>query len=221
MSARTVFGRGAKEIMEATYQSAGLELSAAEEYGPNDSDMTSQLTRIMGRDFDAILIYSAGTAGALIYKQARELGIKKPILGDAAMASTSILNTLGQYLGGLYVTVHPADIADLSLLPKNVEPMAHVIGIVRKGIMARYKHPADWINAHGYDGALLTADVLRRAAPDPARLEEAREKIRQALASVKDFVGSYCMGSMTATHEISVPVVIIKVGRDQQFEMAE
>ena len=99
--------------------------------------------------------------------------------------------------------------------------MARVINKVRKGIMAKYKHPADWINAHGYDGALVTADALRRAAPDPTKLQEAREKIRQALVSVKGFVGSYYMGNMTPSHEIPVPVVIIKVGKDQKFEMVE
>ncbi len=119
------------------------------------------------------------------------------------------------------MTVHPADITDLSVLPKNVQPMARVINKVRKGIMAKYKHPADWINAHGYDGAFLTADGLRRAAPDPTRLEEAREKIRQALVSVKGFVGAYYMGNMTPSHEIEAPVLMIKVGKDQKFEMAE
>jgi len=47
-----------------------------EEYGTSDSDMTSQLTRIKARDFDAIIIYSSDPAGALVYKQAREMGIK-------------------------------------------------------------------------------------------------------------------------------------------------
>jgi len=119
------------------------------------------------------------------------------------------------------VTVHPADITDLSVLPKNVQPMARVINKVRKGIMAKYKHPADWINAHGYDGALFTADVLRRAAADPTKLEEAREKIRQALVSEKGFVGAFFMGDVTATHEIQVPVIMIKVGKDQKLELAE
>ena len=221
MSASTAFGRGAKEIMEATYKSAGLELSAVEEYGPNDSDMTSQLTRIKGKDFDAIIIYAAETAGALAYKQARELGIKKPIIADAPLISTPIMSTLGQYLVGLNVCVHTPDVPDPTMLPKNLQPMAPVVRTVRKGIMDKYKHPADWINAHGYDGALFTADVLRRAAADPTKLEEAREKIRQALVSEKGFVGAFFMGDVTATHEIQVPVIMIKVGKDQKLELAE
>ena len=221
MSASTAFGRGAKEIMEATYKPAGLELTAVEEYGASDSDMTSQITRIKGKDFDALIIYAAETAGALAYKQAREMGIKEPILADAPLISTPILNSLGQYLGGIYVCVHIPDVPDLGALPKNLQPMAAVVRTVRKGIMDKYKHPGDWINAHGYDGAMLMANVLRTAEPDPAKLDDARSKVRQAMVSVKGFVGAFYMGDVTPTHEIQVPVVMIKVGKDQKFEMAE
>jgi branched-chain amino acid transport system substrate-binding protein len=221
MSAGTAFGRGAKEIMEATYKQAGMELVAAEEYGPNDSDMTSQLTRIKGKNFDFILIYAAETAGALAYKQARELGITKPIIADAPIVSTAILSTLGQYLGGLIVCVHIPDIPDLNALPKQVAGMGPVIAKVRKGMMEKHKKAGDWINAQGYDGALLVADALKRANPDPAKLDDSRAKIRQALASTKGFVGAYFMGDMSQYHEIPVPVVMIKVGKDQKFEVVE
>ncbi len=221
MSAGTAFGRGAKEIMQATYKLAGLELSSVEEYGPSDSVMTSQLTRIKTKDFDAIIIYSAEPAGALAYKQAREMGITKPIIADAPMVSTSILKTLGQYLGGLYVCVHIPDIPDLSILPKNLQQMAPVVQRVRKGIMERYNRSADWMNAQGYDGSMIVADILRRAQADPAKLDEARAKIRQSMVSIKGFVGAYAMGDLSPTHELPVPVVMIKLSKELKFEMAE
>jgi branched-chain amino acid transport system substrate-binding protein len=221
VNSSTAFGMNCKEIMQATYKLAGLELAAMEEYGTNDSDMTSQLTRIKSKDFDAIIIYSSDPAGALVYKQAREMGITKPILADAPMVSTPILKTLGQYLEGLYVCVHTPDVPDLNLLPKNVQPMVPVINKVRKGVMDKYNHRADWINAYGYDGAMMVASALRRAAPDPTKLEEARAKIRQALVSTKGFVGAYAMGDVTSTHELRVPVVMIRLGKEQKFELAD
>ena len=45
--------------------------------------MTSQVTKIEASDFDAILLYSAEPAGALVYKRTREIGITKPIIADA------------------------------------------------------------------------------------------------------------------------------------------
>ena len=87
--------------------------------------------------------------------------------------------------------------------------------------MEKYNHRADWINAYGYDGARMVADALRRAAPDPTKLEEARAKIRQALVSTKGFVGAYAMGDVTPTHELRVPVVMIRLGKGQKFELVE
>jgi branched-chain amino acid transport system substrate-binding protein len=207
--------------MEATYKLAGLELSAAEEYGPNDSVMTSQLTRIKASDFDAIIIYSAEPAGALVYKQAREMGITKPIIADSPIIATSILKTLGQYLVGLYVCIQITDVPDLSILPQRLKPMAPVIEKVRKGIMEKYGHRADCWNAYGYDAAMLTANALRRAAPDPTKLEEARAKIRQALVSSKGFVGAVCMGDITPTHELRMPEMMIRLGKGKKFEAVE
>jgi hypothetical protein len=68
---------------------------------------------------------------------------------------------------------------------------------------------------------MMVASALRRAAPDPTKLEEARAKIRQALMSTKGFVGAYAMGDVTATHELRVPVVMIRLGKGQKFELAD
>jgi len=221
ISAGTTFGKSAKEIMEVTYKLAGLELSGAEEYGPNDSDMTSQLTRIKSKDFDAIILYSAEPAGALVYKEARELGITKPIIADSPIIATSILKTVGQYLTGLYVCVQIVDVPNLSILPQRFKPMVPVIEKFRKGFMGKYGYRADSWNASGYDCAMLMADALRRAAPDPANLKAAREKIKDALVTTKGYVGTRGLGDMSPTHELPCPVIMIRVAEGQEFKMAE
>jgi branched-chain amino acid transport system substrate-binding protein len=214
-------GNSAKEAFLGTYKHAGFELAALEEYGPHDSIMTSQLSKIKASDFDAILLYSAEPAGALVYKQAREMGITKPVIADAPMVATSIMDTLGQYLVGLYVLTNSSDIPDLSVLPQRLKPMAPVVEKVRKGIMEKYKYRADGRVGQGYDRAMVMIDALRRAAPDPTKLEEAREKIRQALMSTKGYVGCFGMGDMTRTHELQVPEMMIKIEEGKKFKYVE
>jgi branched-chain amino acid transport system substrate-binding protein len=221
MSAGTAYGKSAKEIFLATYKGLGFEAAAVEEYGPNDSDMTPQITRIKASDFDAIFIYSAEPAGALAYKQARELGITKPIIADSPMVSTSIMDTLGKYLVGLYVCVHASDIPDLSVLPQSLKPMAPVIAKVRKGALEKYRVRADCWTAQGFDRAGLMIDALKRAASDPTNLKASREKIRDALATTKGFVGAYVLGDMSRYHEAPVPVTMIKITEGQKFELAK
>jgi branched-chain amino acid transport system substrate-binding protein len=183
--------------------------------------MTPQITRIKASDFDAIFIYSAEPAGALAYKQARELGITKPIIADSPMVSTSIMDTLGKYLVGLYVCVHASDIPDLSVLPQSLKPMAPVIAKVRKGALEKYRVRADCWTAQGFDRAGLMIDALKRAASDPTNLKASREKIRDALATTKGFVGAYVLGDMSRYHEAPVPVTMIKITEGQKFELAK
>ena len=219
MSAGSAYGIAAKEIFLATYKELGFELAALEEYGPNDSNMTSQLTKIKGKDFDAIFLYSAEPAGALVCKQARELAITKPIIADSPMVSTSIMDTLGKYLAGLYVCVQASDVPDLSILPQRLKPMAPVIEKVRQGIMKRHNYRADGWSAQGYDRAMLMVDALRRAAPDPSNLKVARKKIRDALVTAKGIVGAYGMGDISNYHEFPCPVTMIKIVEGEKFEL--
>ncbi len=47
--------------------------------------MTVPLTKMKATNFDAIVISGAEMAGAIGYKQAREMGITKPIVGMAPL----------------------------------------------------------------------------------------------------------------------------------------
>jgi branched-chain amino acid transport system substrate-binding protein len=221
MSAGTAYGKSAREFMEATYKLVGLECSAAEEYGPNDSVMASQLTRIKATNFDAIIIYSAEPAGALVYKQAREMGITKPIIADSPIIATSIMKTLGQYLTGLYVCIQIVDVPDLGVLQQRFKPMTRVIEKFRQSFKEKYGYSPDCWNAYGYDGAMWVGNALKRAAPDPTNLKASREKIRDALLTTKGYAGTWGLGEVSSAHELPCPVTMIKIEEDQKLKLVE
>ena len=59
----------------------------------------------------------------------------------------------------------------------------------------------------GWDGIQVFADALKRANPDLADLAKARAQVRDAVATVKGFVGTQAMGDMTKWHEIPAPMI--------------
>ncbi len=213
------FGRSGHKYLMASHKAAGFDLVAAEEYGPRDSDMTVQLTKIKSKDFDILIIYGAEPAGALAYKQAREMGIKKPILSSISLGTRSLLDTMGQHMVGLilpmFVTEAPGLIAD-----KN-KAMVPLIEKMDKGIRAKHGHRGDWLNGEGYDSALLMADALRRANPDPANLKEAKIKIQKALVTTKDFVGTLAMGDLTSIHEMPLPLIMLQIVEGKKYQPAK
>lgn len=94
------FGRVGREYMELTAEKEGFIVVIKEEYGPKDVDMTTQLARIKATDFDALFIYGAEMAGCLVYKQAREMGIKKPGVTTGALVQKPMRKALGKALDG-------------------------------------------------------------------------------------------------------------------------
>jgi hypothetical protein len=48
---------------------------------------------------------------------------------------------------------------------------------------------------------------LKRANPDLTNLEKARSQVRDAMETIKGFVGNQAMGDMTKWHEIPAPMI--------------
>jgi len=100
----TAYGKG-----EAIYQSAALARNllnplATEEFGPDDTDFTEQLTRIFATQPEVLLLACSEVAGGLVTKQARELGFTGVIAGGSAMGSPTFIETAGDAAEGVYFT---------------------------------------------------------------------------------------------------------------------
>jgi branched-chain amino acid transport system substrate-binding protein len=186
------FGRTGHSLMMAIYKATGLELVAAEEYGPKDSDMTAQLSKIKAKNPEALIIYGAEPAGALSFKQAREMGMTIPILGSTSLGTRALLDSMGQYMVGLILPLFVTEVPDLAGAAN--QDMVPLIKKLDQKIMAKHGHRADWLNGEGYDAGLWMADALKTSNPDPANLDQAREKIQKALVTTKGFVGTAAKG---------------------------
>ncbi len=68
----------------------GLEPVVRVEFGVGDKDFTPQLLEIRRADPDVIMIFGHAAEGAIILRQARELGLRQPIFGGGAMVDPAI-----------------------------------------------------------------------------------------------------------------------------------
>ena len=57
----------------------GISIVADERYGPKDSDMTAQLTKIKGTDAQALINWSVGPPQVMVTKNWNQLGMKIPL----------------------------------------------------------------------------------------------------------------------------------------------
>lgn len=167
------FGQGGAQTAAKRFEAAGVSVAGMEAYGQNDKDFSAQLLSLRNKGADAILIFNYPQDGALVLRQAKQLGFKIPLVTSSAAlvpAATQLLSP-----------------ADLEGVWGVVDAFMDVgVGGRMKDYVERFKakfgvDPDPYGLAY-YDGAMLMADGMRKVGTDPKAL-------REWLSSVKGWQG--------------------------------
>ena len=97
------YGRGLSEVFIEGLKEAGVPekaVVASEAYLPNDNDFSVQLAKIKGLKADALFIAGHYKEGALIARQARELGMNAQILGTDGIGHPEYIKVAGKAAEG-------------------------------------------------------------------------------------------------------------------------
>ncbi|MDI6619495.1 MAG: ABC transporter substrate-binding protein [Clostridiales bacterium] len=150
-------------------------LSQPLNYQTGDQDFSSQLTTIKKLNADVIFAPGNFTESALLIKQARQLGIKTPIIGGDTWEADEFLQLGGSAVeGAVFSTFFAKD------KPLNSESEKFL-----KEFDAEYKgKEPSAVSALGYDAYRVILDAIKRAGSADS------VKIRDELAKTKDFVGA-------------------------------
>jgi branched-chain amino acid transport system substrate-binding protein len=163
-------------------------------YKAGDQDFKAQLTAIKARATEAIYIPGYYTDVALIARQARELGIKVPLMGGDGWDSAKLFEIGGKAIEGSFFSNHysPDD------------PSPRIQEFISR-FKARYGAVPDSMAATGYDAAMVAADAISRASAVSG------ESIAQAIAATKDFPGVTGVITLDDDHNAVKPAVVLEV----------
>ncbi|WP_029165341.1 ABC transporter substrate-binding protein [Aminiphilus circumscriptus] len=194
---------GLGKFFEDQFKKLGGELVATLNYQSGDQDFTAQLTEIISKNPDVLFIPSYFAEGAIIIKQARELGAKFMIMGGDAMDNPEMVKIGGEAIEGFAFTTFPYD--------PSMPEMSELQVQFTEAWKAKYPDKEPNANsALGYDSYMLVIDAIKRAgSADP-------EAITKALAETKDFPGVTGSTTMNATHDAEKPVGIKKIEGGKQ-----
>ena len=79
LTASDPFGKDGAAWLEKLGPQYGIIFVAKESFGPKDTDMTPQLTKIKNANPDAIICWTIGPAGAIVAKNKAQLGLTIPL----------------------------------------------------------------------------------------------------------------------------------------------
>ncbi|MCU0594911.1 MAG: ABC transporter substrate-binding protein [Desulfobacterota bacterium] len=97
------YGRGLNDVFKTAMKELGMPegaIVASEAYQPNDTDFTVQLSKIKGLKAEALFIAGHYKEGALIARQAQELGLNVQILGTDGIGHPEYIKVAGKAAEG-------------------------------------------------------------------------------------------------------------------------
>jgi len=174
------FGQAGREVLKEEIPAAGFELTADEVFGPKDTDMTAQLTKIQGGAPDAIICWGTNPGPAVVAKNRVQLGMKTPLYMSHGVASKKFLELAGDAAEGLFLPAGKITVAEK--LPEADAQKAQLVAYA-KTYEERFKAPVSTFGGHGYDSLHLAAKAITDAGSDKP------QALRDALEKVKDFPG--------------------------------
>lgn len=199
---RNDYSVGLANFFVEAFRELGGTVVIDQSYSAGDIDFRSQLTEIRAREPEGIYVPGYYTDVGLIARQARELGMKVPLMGGDGWDSSKLYEIGGEALDGSYFSNHYSF--------ENPDPVVQTF--ITKYREA-YGEVPDALAALGYDAARLAADAIARVGS----LD--RPAIRYALATTRDFRGVTGTITMDEQHNPVKPAAVLRI-RNQSATFA-
>lgn len=157
------FGVTSNKFVTDVLEASGVEIVAAESYNDGDTDFRTQLTKIAAASPEVLMCSAYYEEGAQILVQARQLGLRVPVLGEDGWFGP-IAGVAGDALGDLYF-------ANVEFGPevKDNQAMKEFVAAYE----ARFSRPANSFAAAGHAAVHAAAAALAKAPADGAGIRDA------------------------------------------------
>lgn len=176
------FGKSMQAQCKGVAEAAGVEIVADEVYGPQDADMTPQLTNIKGSGAQAILNSGMGQGPAVVTRNHKQLAIEAPLYQSHGVASKQYIELAGSEAAeGVRLPAAALLVADQLADDDAQKPV--VVGY-RDAYQTATGEDVSTFGGHAHDALAILKAAIERAGPTDS------VAIRDQIEATKDFVGT-------------------------------
>lgn len=173
------FGASGREQLKAQAASHGIEIVSDDTYGPKDTDMTAQLTKIRGSQAQAVICWGTNPGPAVVARNFKQLGLTLPLYMSHGVSSKKFIELAGEASDGVRLPSGKVLVADL--LPKNEKQRGSLLAYI-KDYQHHYKAEGDHFGGHAWDAVRLLKGAIERGGNSP-------DSIRNQLEATRNFAG--------------------------------
>ena len=195
------YSKGIAEVFRDAFRKQGGKVAAFESYGKDDVDFSALLTKVKASGADVLFLPDYYNKVGLIAKQVQEKGLKVRLVGPDGWDSPDLVKIAGSAIEGGYFSNHYS--------PDDLRP--EVVAWVKK-YKEKHGQVPDALGTLAYDATNLLLEAIRKAGSDDP------EKIREALASIKDFKAVSGKSTLDRNGDSIKSAAILKIeGGRQKF----
>ncbi|MBN2739761.1 MAG: ABC transporter substrate-binding protein [Rhodobacteraceae bacterium] len=180
-----------------------IEILADETYGPQDADMTPQLTKIRNTDgVQAILNPGFGQGPAIVTRNKAQLGIDLPLYESHGVASDGFIKLAGA-AAAEGVRLPGTALLVAAILPDS-DPQKPVVTAYKAAYEAKYGETVSTFGGYAHDAVDLMTNAMKTGGSDPAA-------IRDALEATQGYVGTTGIYSFSPEDHLGLDLSAFKM----------
>jgi branched-chain amino acid transport system substrate-binding protein len=198
------FGASMREQCLSIVDEYGIEVVADERYGPQDADMTPQLTNIRGEDgIQAVLNPGFGQGPSIVTRNYSQLGIDLPLYQSHGVASQGFIDLAGpEAAEGVRLPGTALLVGDL--LAED-DPQLPVVQAYSEAYEATYDMDVTTFGGYAHDAFRILVDAIERAgSSDP-------QDIRDAIEATEGLVGTTGIYTMSPEDHLGLDITAFRM----------
>lgn len=169
------FGSSGREQLVKQAKQFGIQIISDDTYGPKDTDMTAQLTKVRGSQAQALICWGTNPGPAVVARNARQLGLRIPLYMSHGVSSKKFIELAGDAAEGVILPSGRVLVANL--LPNSDKQKKSLVAFVNN-YKKRYGTEGDHFGGHAWDAVMLLKGAIERGGDSPAALRDELEKTR-------------------------------------------
>ena len=186
ITASDAYGAAGREELKALAPGFGIAVVADEVFGPKDTDMTAQLTKIKGTDAQAIVCWGTNPGPAVIARNRVQLGIGTPLYMSHGVASPKFIELAGA-ANAEGILLPAGRLISEPQVPAG-QPQKKILAAYIKEYETKFKQPVSTFGGYAYDAIMLVVQAMKNGkSADPAAIRDALEKIKGYHATTGEF----------------------------------
>lgn len=197
------FGKSMQAQCKSIAGDYEIEVAADETYGPQDADMTPQLTNIKAKGVDAILNPGMGQGPAIVTRNVKQLGLDIPLYESHGVASKQFIELAGADAAeGVRLPAAALLVADLL---GDDDPQKPVVTGYRDAYKKATGEDVSTFGGHAYDAMMILKAAIEAAGEaDPTA-------IRDQIEATQGYVGTGGVVNMTAEDHLGLGLDAFKM----------